>query len=111
MEPEAVSNTAYDLLRAHLTIAGTEGWSKNRVKKSMDDAARHITQGLDADLAAPDTVCGSHFRKTAHRFPTAFDPTALLPHGRSAGASGRAHGRAHLREGRNQKQVPAHRPR
>ncbi|GAB3637849.1 nucleotidyl transferase AbiEii/AbiGii toxin family protein [Hymenobacter arcticus] len=62
-----------------LAIAGTEGWSNNRVKKLMDDAARHITQDLAADPTAPGTVRGSHFRKTAHRFPTAHDPAALLP--------------------------------
>lgn len=62
-----------------LAIAGTNGWSNNRIKKLMDDAARHITQGLTADPTAPGTMRGSHFRKTAHRFPTAHDPAALLP--------------------------------
>ncbi len=62
-----------------LAIAGTEGWTNNQVKKLMDEAARRITQGLDADPAAVGTVRGSHFRKTAHRFPTAHDPAALLP--------------------------------
>lgn len=62
-----------------LAIAGTDGWSNSRIKKLMDDAARHITQGLVADATAPGTVRGSHFRKTAHRFPTAHDPAALLP--------------------------------
>jgi hypothetical protein len=62
-----------------LAIAGTDGLSHNRIKKLMDDAARHITQDLAPDPAAPGTVRGSHFRKTAHRFPTAHDPTALLP--------------------------------
>ncbi len=45
----------------------------------LDKAARHITQGLEADPTAPGTVRGSHFRKTSHRFPTAHDPAALLP--------------------------------
>lgn len=62
-----------------LAIAGTEGWSNNRIKKLMDDAARVITQGLEADPTAPGTVRGSHFRKTAHRFPTTHDPAAVLP--------------------------------
>ncbi|TPG59459.1 nucleotidyl transferase AbiEii/AbiGii toxin family protein [Hymenobacter nivis] len=52
-----------------LAIAGTEGWSNNQVKKLMDSAARHLTQGLAADPTAPGTSRGSHFRKTAHQFP------------------------------------------
>lgn len=62
-----------------LAIAGTEGWSTNRVKKLLDEAARHITQGLEADPTAPGTVRGSHFRKTVHRFATAHDPAVWLP--------------------------------
>lgn len=62
-----------------LAIAGTEGWTGGQIKKLMDNAARHLTQGLDADPTAPGTVRGSHFRKTSHRFPTAHDPAALLP--------------------------------
>lgn len=53
-----------------LAIAGTEGWSNNQIKKLMDSAARHLTQGLDVDPTAPGTSRGSHFRKTAHQFPT-----------------------------------------
>ena len=45
----------------------------------MDDAARYITQGLEADPTAPGTVRGSHFHKTAHRFPAAYGPAAVLP--------------------------------
>jgi hypothetical protein len=45
----------------------------------MDDAARCITQGLEADPTASGTVRGSHFRKTAHRFPASHDPAAVLP--------------------------------
>lgn len=56
-----------------LAIAGTEGWSNNQVKKLMDAAARHLTHGLAADPMAPGTSRGSHFRKTAHRFPTLLD--------------------------------------
>lgn len=66
---------AYGLLErfsedVDLAIAGTDGWSNNQVKKLMDLAARHLTQGLEADLTAPGTSRGSHFRKTAHQFPT-----------------------------------------
>ena len=64
---------------ADLAVAGTEGWTGGQIKKLMDNAARHLTQGLEADPAAPGTVRGSHFRKTSHRFPTAHDPAALLP--------------------------------
>lgn len=62
-----------------LAIAGTEGWTGGQIKKLLDNAARHVTQGLKADPTAPGTVRGSHFRKTSHRFPTAHDPAALLP--------------------------------
>ncbi|AWM32187.1 hypothetical protein DDQ68_04895 [Hymenobacter nivis] len=66
---------AYGLLErfsedVDLAIAGTEGWSNNQVKKLMDAAARHLTQGLETDPTAPGTSRGSHFRKTAHPFPT-----------------------------------------
>lgn len=66
---------AYGLLErfsedVDLAIAGTEGWSNNQIKKLMDAAARHLTLGLEADPTAPGTSRGSHFRKTAHRFPT-----------------------------------------
>ena len=66
---------AYGLLErfsedVDLAIAGTEGWTNNQVKKLMDSAARHLTQGLEADPTAPGTSRGSHFRKTAHQFPT-----------------------------------------
>ena len=62
-----------------LAIAGTEGWTGGQIKKLLDNAARHVTHGLEADPTAPGTVRGSHFRKTSHRFPTAHDPAALLP--------------------------------
>jgi predicted nucleotidyltransferase component of viral defense system len=63
-----------------LAIAGTEGWTGGRLKKLMDNAARHITQDLEADPTAPGTVRGSHFRKTLHRFPITSDsPVQLLP--------------------------------
>lgn len=66
---------AYGLLErfsedVDLAIAGTEGWSNNQVKKLMDSAARHLTQGLEVDPTAHGTSRGSHFRKTAHQFPT-----------------------------------------
>lgn len=62
-----------------LAIAGTAGWTGGQIKKLMDQAARHLTRGLVADPTAARTVRGSHFRKTAHRFPTVHDPTGLLP--------------------------------
>ena len=62
-----------------LAIAGTAGWTGGQIKKLMDNAARHLTQGLEADPTAPGTVRGTYFRRTAHRFPSAHDPAALLP--------------------------------
>ena len=59
---------AYGLLErfsedVDLAIAGTEGWSNNQVKKLMDSAARHLTQGLEADPTAPVLVGAVTFAK------------------------------------------------
>ncbi|GAA3944314.1 nucleotidyl transferase AbiEii/AbiGii toxin family protein [Hymenobacter algoricola] len=58
-----------------LAIAGTKGWTGGQVKKLMDAAAKHITQGLTAVVEAGVTVRGSHFRKTLHQFPSTAAPT------------------------------------
>jgi predicted nucleotidyltransferase component of viral defense system len=59
---------AYGLLErfsedVDLAIAGTEGWSNNQVKKLMDSAARHLTQGLEVDPTAPAPVGAVTFAK------------------------------------------------
>lgn len=52
-----------------LAIAGTEGWTKTRIKNLMNAGAKHITQGFEEEFVSGVTVRGSHFRKTIHRFP------------------------------------------